>query len=142
MYRLERFMFLLVGKIWPVARVGLFPIIQLLEAYANVDINYHADIGPGIVILHSAVGIVISGHATIGSNLTLTGGNVIGARPGVKSSAFVIGDNVSLGANAVVLGPLVLGNNVTVGASALVNKGFGSNCTLIGVPANVTERHG
>jgi serine acetyltransferase len=133
-------MFLLVGRIWPVARVFLFPIIQPLYAYANVDINYHADIGPGIVVLHCAVGIVISGHAMIGSNLTLTGGNVIGARPSVRSSALSIGDNCSLGANAVVLGPLVLGSNVTVGALAMVNKSFGSDCTLVGVPATASGK--
>lgn len=142
LYRFERSMFLLVGRIWPVARILLFPIIQPLYAYANVDINYRADIGPGIVILHPAVGIVISGHAVIGSNLILTGGNVVGGRPGVGSSAFVIGDNCNLGANAEVLGPLVLGNNVTIGASAMVNKSFGSDCTLVGVPAVASKRCG
>jgi len=49
----------------------------------------------------------------------------------------MIGDNVNLGANAVILGPVVLGDNINIGALAMVNKSFGSDCTLVGIPVKM-----
>lgn len=136
LYRFERMMYLIFGRLWQVLRLILIPILYPLQAYSNIDIGYKANIGPGILILHPSVGVVVSSFATIGKNLTLTGGNIIGSAPGIKSNKqFLIGDNVNLGANAVILGPIKLGDNITIGASAMVNKGFGSGCILLGVPA-------
>lgn len=118
-------------------RILFLPILFPLYAYSNLEIAYTADIGPGISVLHPSMGVVISGFAMIGKNLTLTGGNVIGGRPEVRNGGakFMLGDNVNLGANAVILGPVVLGDNITIGALAMVNRDFGSECTLVGVPA-------
>jgi len=137
LYRLERMMFLLFGNTWKIMRIFFLPILFPLYAYSNLEISYQADIGPGISVLHSSMGVVISSFATIGKNLTLTGGNVIGGRQKVRNGGakFMIGDNVNLGANAVILGPVVLGDNITIGASAMVHKSFKSDCTLVGVPA-------
>lgn len=136
MYRWERGMFLLFGKAYSIIRVIFIPIYNIFYAYSNVDINYRANVGPGIMILHTAPGVVISGLAVIGKNIMLTGGNVIGARPGCKQGQLEIGDNCSLGANAVVLGPVKLGNNIKIGACACVLKDFpDDNISLVGVPA-------
>jgi hypothetical protein len=62
-YRVERSIFLLFPKIYGILRVPLIPILNLLNAYSNLDINYKADIKGGIVILHPAAGIVISGQS-------------------------------------------------------------------------------
>lgn len=142
LYRMERLMYLLFGNLWKVVRIIFLPLLYPLYAYSNLDISYQSDIGPGITVLHPSMGVVISAHATIGKNLTLTGGNVIGAKPEVKNGGgFMLGDNLNLGANSVVLGPVILGNNITIGASAMVNKSFKSNCTLVGVPATkVTKK--
>lgn len=87
-------------------------------------------------MLHPSVGCVVSGMAIVGENLTLTGGNIIGARAGCKKGGIVIGNNCSMGANAVVLGPLTLGNYIEISAQALVvNDCRDSNCLLLGVPA-------
>lgn len=138
LYRIERMMFLWFGNVWKVIRVLFLPILFPLYAYSNLEISYTADIGPGISVLHPSMGVVISGFATIGKNLTLTGGNVIGGKLEVRNGGgkFMIGDNVNLGANAVILGPVVLGDKITIGALAMVNKDFESDCTLVGVPAN------
>ncbi|HIE39356.1 MAG TPA: hypothetical protein EYP77_09870 [Anaerolineae bacterium] len=83
-YRIERMMFLLLGNRWKIIRIPLLPVLFPLYAYSNLEIAYSADIGPGISVLHASMGVTISSFATIGKNLTLTGGNVIGGRPEVR----------------------------------------------------------
>lgn len=140
-YRFERGMYLTFGRGWEILRIIFTPIMYPLYAYSNCDINYKADIGPGLKVLHPAVGIVISGKAKIGKNITLTGGNVIGVRPGTNSGDLIIGNNCSMGANAVILGPVKLGNNINVGSLALVLKDcLIEGATLIGVPAKMLNK--
>lgn len=138
LYRFERGLFLSLGNYYGIFRVGLLPIFNLIQAYSNLEIHYKADIGPGILVLHPSVGVVISGLSVIGSNLTLTGGNIIGAKAKCKPGEIQIGNNCTLGANAVILGPIKIGNDIKVGASALVIKDcIVNNSILIGVPASV-----
>lgn len=68
------------GNIYQIVRVPFLPIIYIIHSLSHLDINYHANVGPGLIILHSSMGIVISGQATIGKNASLVGGNVIGAK--------------------------------------------------------------
>lgn len=136
MYRLERGFFVTFGEFYSFIRIFFLPIINIVQAYSNLDIHYKANIKGGMLVLHPSNGVVISGSSIIGSNLTLTGGNVIGISKKSIKSDFVIGNNCSLGANAVIIGPLMLMNNINVGASACVVKSFtDSNITLVGVPA-------
>lgn len=138
LYRTERGMYLLLGKPYEIIRVLFVPIFNLIQAYSNIDLHYKADIKGGLSILHASAGVVISGFAVIGSNITLTGGNVIGSRPGCKFGDIKIGDNCMLGANAVVLGPIELGSNIKIGAAACVVKDcLLEGATLIGVPAKM-----
>jgi serine O-acetyltransferase len=134
-YRLERGMFISLGKFWTIFRILLSPFLWLLYAYSNCEINYRAAIGPGLLVLHAAPGIVISGKSVIGRNFTLTGGNIIGGRVGIKTGDIKIGDGCTLGANAVVLGPVTLGNNIMIGACALVLHSCGDDIILVGNPA-------
>lgn len=135
LYRWERGLFLTFGSSYSRLRILFTPFIFAIQAYSNCDLNYKAEIGPGLLILHPAVGVVISGYARIGRKLTLTGGNVIGLRPPADNGRIEIGNNCDIGANAVVLGPLILGDNVTIGALAAVVKDAPDNVTLLGVPA-------
>lgn len=52
-----------------------------------------------------------------------------------KDGAPVIGDGVYIGPGSKIYGPITLGDNVTIGANAVVNKSFGSNQLLVGMPA-------
>lgn len=126
-YRLERIMFLVFGKYYSILRVFFYPILSLIKVYTNMDIHYKANIRGGLLVLHPAVGIVISAKATIGKNITLVGGNIIGFGSG-DNKEFRIGSNCTLGANAVIIGPLVLEDNIKIGASACVVK----SCEIIG----------
>lgn len=134
-YRLERGMFLSLGRIWPIIRIIFLPVLNLMYSYSNCEINYRANVGPGILILHAAPGVVISGRSIIGSNLTLVGGNILGSRAGTHTGNFIIGVNCMVGANAVILGPINLGNNIIIGACALVINDFSNDITLVGNPA-------
>lgn len=133
-YRVERGWYLFFGNTYQYLRILLSPFFYLIQAYTNIDIHYKATVGPGLLILHSSMGIVISGKAIIGKNLSLTGGNVIGMSD--KLGALIIGDYCTMGANACIFGPLKLGNNIKIGSCACVVKSFEeSNLTLVGVPA-------
>ncbi len=138
LYRIERSLFLTFGRFYEITRILFLPIIYLLQAYSNMDIHYKANVKGGISVLHPAMGIVISGKSIIGSNLTLTGGNVIGINKKTAIGDFIIGNNCNLGANAVVLGPIKLADNISIGALACVTKDFAeSDVILTGVPAQI-----
>lgn len=139
-YRIERGLFLAMGSIYPYFRVLFYPLLSLVKAYSHLEINYRADIGPGLLILHNSMGVTINGGAIIGKDLTLTGGNVIGGNKAFSRGNFIIGDNVFLGANAVVIGPVKIGNNVKVGASACVVKDVPDGATAVGVPAKIIDK--
>ncbi|MBA4154163.1 serine acetyltransferase [Flavobacterium sp.] len=140
LYRLERSLYLLFGKYYKGVRIIFIPIFNLIQSYSNIDIHYHADIKGGINVLHPSIGIVVSGKAIIGKNLSLTGGNIIGVKEKCEPNSFIIGDNCTLGANAVILGPLMLGDSITIGASACLLKDcLINNSVLVGVPASRVE---
>ncbi|WP_298368919.1 serine acetyltransferase [uncultured Lutibacter sp.] len=136
LYRFERSLFLIFNNIYGVLRIPLIPLFYLLQAYSNIDIHYKANIKGGLLVLHPSLGIVISGQVSIGKNLTLTGGNLIGSKVNCEKGSFVIGDNCTFGGNATLIGPLVLSDNISVGASAcVVNNCLQKNSILVGVPA-------
>lgn len=141
LYRFERSLYLTMGGGYRYIRVVLSPVIYLVQALSHLEINYRANIGPGIKILHPSMGVVINGSCVIGNNLTLVGGNVIGLSKSVEGKEFIIGNNVSLGANACIIGPVKLGNNINIGALACVVKDAESNTTLVGVPAKEIKKY-
>ena len=136
LYRFERSLFLIFNKFYGILRILFLPIFYLLQSYSNIDIHYKANIKEGLLILHPSLGIVISGQVSVGKNLTLTGGNLIGTKKNIESKSFVIGNNCTFGGNATLIGPLILSNNITIGASACVVKSYlDDNSILVGVPA-------
>lgn len=102
--------------------------------------------GPGLTIVHVGT-IVVSGKAKIGKNCRIhVCTNIGNSLSHGKDGTPVIGDNVYIGPGAKIFGPITIGNNVAIGANAVVNKSFGENCTIAGVPAkvisyNTTEKY-
>lgn len=139
LYRFERGMFLTFGKAWQVLRIILLPGLNLLYSYGNSELHYTANIGPGIRILHTSLGNVVSGKSIVGKHLTLTGGCVIGNRDAKGESKIIIGDYCEMGAHSVILGPVTIGNHVRVAACACVIKDAPNHSVLAGVPAKVIE---
>ncbi len=101
--------------------------------------------GPGLCIVHYGT-IVVSPHARIGRNCRLHAGVNIGGKAGFYSLLEArllsprVGSNCYIGPGAKIFGPVTLGSGCVVGANAVVNKSFGSNATLVGVPAKEVVR--
>lgn len=140
-YRLDRFLFLLIGSLYGIIRPLCFPLFAFLRFLsADHEIDYNADIGKGLRILHPTLGVVVSGHTVAGENLTLTGGNCIGIRGKTQPGDIAIGSNVLLGANAVILGPVRIGDSCAIGAGAVVLDDAPAGTVLVGVPARPAKR--
>ena len=141
-YRLNRSAYLALGPAWQVARLALAPILHAARPWTSkCQINYHADIGRGLRVLHPALGVVISGKTVAGKYLVLVGGNCIGGRKPLAHGEIQIGENVLLGANACVMGPITIGDDVRIGACALVVHDAPDGAVLLAPAAQIrTER--
>ena len=91
--------------------------------------------GEGLCIVHPGT-VVINDKAQIGRNARIHVCVNIGA---TKDGAPVIGDDAYIGPGAKIYGPVVLGDNVTIGVNAVVNRSFGSDQLLVGIPASTKE---
>jgi acetyltransferase-like isoleucine patch superfamily enzyme len=115
-YRFDRSLYLVFGRVYPVIRPVFFPAFFVCALLGGRhEIHYRARIGPGLKILHTSLGIVISGMTVAGEKLTLTGGNLIGGRKRLSERDILIGSRVYLGANSVILGPVEVGDDAKVG---------------------------
>lgn len=140
-YRLDRFLFLLLGKPYVVLRPFFVPVFLVCAFLGGRhEISYRAEIGRGLHILHTALGIVVSGKTVAGERLTLTGGNLIGGRKTIAHGDIQIGVGVFLGANAVVLGPVRIGDEAQIGAGAVVISDVAPGAVVGGVPAKEIKR--
>jgi serine O-acetyltransferase len=113
-------------------------LYRLNALVGHAVIGRDADLGPGLVILHS-FGIVINSQVRAGKNLVLEHGVTIGAE---KGRSPVLGDNVFLGAGAKVIGNVRIGSDVKVGANAVVTRDLPDGATAVGVPARVIKIYG
>ncbi len=101
--------------------------------------------GPGLCIVHYGT-IVVSPHARVGRNCRLHAGVNIGGKAGFYSILEAsmlspsIGSGCYIGPGAKIFGPVTLGKSCTIGANAVVNRSFGPNSTLVGVPAREVVR--
>ena len=93
--------------------------------------------GPGLCIVHYGT-IVVSPYAKVGANCRLHPMTCIGEYNGAPT----LGDNVYVGPGAKIYGKIRIGNNVAIGANAVVNRDFGDDVTLAGVPARVVSEVG
>lgn len=136
-YRIDRALYLTLGRGWVALRVLLKPIFFLLSPWIGTcEIHYQCNIGKGLKLLHYSLGLVISKHAVIGEGCTFTGGNCIGSRKG-QPIGIQIGNNLTIGANATILGPVTIGNNVTIGAGSVVVRNIPDGGIVGGVPAKL-----
>lgn len=97
--------------------------------------------GPGLSIAHAGT-IVVNANAKIGSNCRIHVCVNIGADISDGKKAPSIGDNCYIGPGVKAYGDIEIGDNVGIGANAVVNKCYGSNLTIAGVPAKIISRVG
>lgn len=132
LYRLMRFC--QTHHLKPLALV----LYRLNAAIGHVVIGRGAELGPGLVILHS-FGIVINTQVKAGRNLVLEHAVTIGAE---KGRSPVLGDNVFIGAGAKIIGPVRVGSDVKIGANAVVTRDLPDGATAVGIPAKVIKIYG
>ena len=118
----------------PLKQLWLF-VLEVVNHRLGTRLGF--TIGPGLHIVHYGT-IVVHPDARVGKNCRLHPSTSIGDFNGVPR----LGDNVYIGPGAKIYGPVTLGDNVAVGANAVVNKSFGSNVTLGGVPARIIAEKG
>lgn len=94
--------------------------------------------GPGLSIAHYGT-IVVNGKARVGANCRIQADTLIGGNIG-ENGYPIIGNHCYIGTGAKIFGDISIGDHVKIGANAVVNKSFGSNLTLCGVPAKVVSR--
>ena len=115
-----------------------FILYRLNAFFGQTVVGRSAEIGPGLIILHSS-GIVINSAVRAGMNLTLENGVTIGAE---KNKRPRVGDNVFIGAGAKVIGDICIGSDVKIGANAVVVHDLPDGATAVGIPARVVRIYG
>lgn len=112
---------------------------RLSLAITGADIEFNAEIGPGMFIAHP-VGIVVGRGTVIGSDVTLFQGVTFGVKswhPSAIRSFPKIGNKCYFFAGATVLGAVVIGNDCVVGAQAVVTTDLPDGSLATCVPATV-----
>jgi len=132
---------------------GLFRILYFYYKYVKLKLGLKLgfDIpegvfGAGLRINHFG-NITVNGKCKIGRWCDIHQGVNIGAsnpekRVVGKNYTPVIGDNVWIGPGAKIYGDIKIGSQVQIGANAVVNKSFGENVTIGGIPAKVIGPEG
>ena len=122
-----------------VAVVGHRLVNRRLTHVDHADINQHARIGPGMLLMHRH-GILI-GEAVIGKNCVMHHNVTIGQRVAAGDQGVPrIGDNVWIGPGAVITGAITIGDGVTISAGTVLSKDVPSGCLVAGNPGRVIAR--
>ncbi|MBC7527663.1 MAG: hypothetical protein H7308_08935 [Chthonomonadaceae bacterium] len=119
-----------VRELFTLVYALLFTFVRLI---LHIEIPRSVVIGPGLRIDHFG-GIIINNQVSIGANLTMTHGVIIGQS---DTGIPILRDNVGIGIGAKIIGGIVLEDGVIVGAGAVVTKSFPAYAIVAGVPAKL-----
>ena len=113
------------------------------QSSAGMDLPHEVNTGPGLLLIHGW-GIVINRNATLGSNVTLFNGVVIGQKDSISSEGRTIkypsiGNEVWIGAHAIILG-VSIGDGAIVGPGSVVTKDVPAHSVVVGNPARILHR--
>ncbi|WP_086315661.1 hypothetical protein A5821_003165 [Enterococcus sp. 7F3_DIV0205] len=112
---------------------------KLLGRKIQMDIPLETKIGRGIVMYHEGQ-VAIHPDATIGKNVTISPGLVVGHSPRGKTKGVpTIGDNVWLGQNVAVVGKITVGKNVLIAPNSFVNVNIPDNSIVFGNPCVIKK---
>ena len=131
----------LYSKGWP--RWAWF-IARLNQALTAAELEYNAQVGPGLLISHPA-GVVLGRGSILGAKATLFQGVTLGAvdwHPDRIKQFPKVGDNVFIFAGAKVLAGITVGNNAVIGANAVVASDVPEGAMALGNPAVIKANKG
>lgn len=112
---------------------------RLSVAITGAEIEFNAEIGPGMFVSHP-VGIVVGRGTVIGSEVTLFQGVTFGVKswhPNDIRKFPRVGNKCYLFAGAAVLGGVTIGDNCIVGAHAVLTEDLPDGAMALGVPARI-----
>lgn len=109
------------------------------QVAAGIDLPCEAIVGRRFRIDHFG-GVIISGDAVLGDDVTVRNGVTIGLKRRDDPGSPVIGNRVDIGAGAKLLGRIRIGDDVVIGANAVVITDVPSNSIAVGVPARILPR--
>jgi serine O-acetyltransferase len=134
---------LVYARTWPILGKLAYYALKALGAEIPVSVA----IGPGFLLHHGGVGVVVHPKTVIGNRVGIYPGVTLGRadvhRP-ISESKFeglVVEDDAILGAGAKVLceqGILRVGRGTVVGANAVLLESTGENEIWAGIPARKT----
>jgi len=88
-------------------------------------------------------GIIITGNATLGRNVTVFQGVTIGSkRLGKRAGSPTIEDDVCIFPNAVIVGNITIGAGATIAPGAVVFDDVPAGATVVGNPAHLLQAGG
>ncbi len=106
------------------------------------DISENTKIGNGFCLGHFG-GVVINPAATIGDNVSVGQGVLIGKNHrGDKAGVPTIEDGVFLAAHSIVIGNIIIGKNSLIGPGTYVNFNVPDNSIVIGNPGQIVSDKG
>ncbi|HEY2581092.1 MAG TPA: serine acetyltransferase [Mucilaginibacter sp.] len=113
--------------------IPILPLIftRIIQIFYSIDIDYKANLGGGIVIVHG-VGLVIGAGAQVHSNVVLFHGVTLGRRgigPTISANdGFpTVEEDCIICTGAVLLGKIIIGKNTTIGANCVVTSNIAAN---------------
>lgn len=111
----------------------------LVQILTGVDLPCEATVGRRFTIDHFG-GIIISGDAVFGDDVTIRNGVTVGLRRSGVRGAPIIGNRVDIGAGAKILGNILIGDDVTIGANAVVLTNVPAHSVAVGAPARILPK--
>ena len=121
---------------WFLSRVSL--------AVTGAEIEFNAEIGPGLMIAHP-VGIVVGRGTIIGAEATLFQGVTFGVKswhPDEIRKFPRVGNQCYFFSGAAVVGNVTVGDNCVVGAHAVLTSDLPDGGLALGVPAKIYPEKG
>jgi serine O-acetyltransferase len=112
---------------------------RLSLAITGAEIEFNAEIGPGMFVAHP-VGIVVGRGTVIGSDVTLFQGVTFGVRswhPDQIRKFPRVGNKCFFFSGAAVVGDVTIGDECIVGAHAVVTRDVPSGAMALGVVAEI-----
>src|SRR5215469_8216287 len=113
---------------------------QWARLFTGIEIHPAAQIGHRLFVDHG-MGVVIGETSTIGDDVTLYQGVVLGGISLDEGKRHpTLGNNVVCGSGAKILGPVTIGDGARIGSNAVVLKDVPAGATMVGVPARQVVR--
>ena len=124
----------------PILKILYKVVFRLWSTRRGLEISTTNPIGGGIYIGH-AYNITINQNATIGRNLNIHKGVVIGqANRGSRKGSPTIGDRVWIGINSAIVGNVTIGDDVLIAPNSFVNVDIPSHSVVFGNPCIIKHK--